>query len=64
MKLVIPNPTYPEISSPQGTSSMLDYPKVQSIYERRNSVDKLFDFRIGALFHHLHGDKKGGNVKT
>ena len=30
--------------------------KVQSIKERRNQVEKLFDFKIAAFFCHLHGE--------
>ena len=40
------------------------FSKVQSIQERRKSVEKLLGFEISAFFRHLHGEgKKGGNYK-
>ena len=30
MKMVIPNPTYPAITTPQGSSSVMNFPKLSS----------------------------------
>ena len=38
--------------------------KVQSIYERRNSVEKLLDFEIASFFRHLHGKGKRRQFQT
>ena len=38
--------------------------KVQSIYERRNSVEKLLDFEIAAFFRHLHGEGKKAAISN